>query len=45
MRTVRIVRRRVADPVFLPDQHKRSLVKVMADITRRTGGGNHVRLN
>jgi len=33
-RTVRLVRRRVADPAFPPDQRQRALVEIMADITR-----------
>ena len=34
LRTVRIIRRRAADPAFPPDQARRSLAAVMADITR-----------
>jgi len=33
LRTVRIIRRRAADPAFPPDQARRSLAAVMADIT------------
>ena len=33
LRTVRIIRRRAADPAFPPDQARRSLAALMADIT------------
>ena len=33
-RTVRLVRRRVADPAFPPEQQQRALAEIMADITR-----------
>jgi hypothetical protein len=33
LRTVRIIRRRAADPAFPPDRQKRSLAAVIADIT------------
>jgi hypothetical protein len=33
LRTVRIIRRRAADPAFPPDQQERLLVAVMTDIT------------
>jgi hypothetical protein len=33
LRTVRIIRRRAADPAFPPDRARRSLAAVLADIT------------
>jgi len=34
-RTVRVIRRRAADPAFPPEQRQRTLDWIMADITRQ----------